>query len=238
MTSMITEAALFLSRWTALSVLSKATILLALGLTVAWLAGRSRASVRHLVFAATFAALAALPLVLVTVPGVAIEISTSHAAAPPASIAPAPFATGVPLSSVGGVSIQSTALALSWPAIIRFVWTAGGLLLLAPLAFNLWSLRRLRRNGLPWPESRQRMESLAAARGVRHPVEVLLHEALRRARVAGSGASLRPGPRAGACAARRLCHAVNVSRDLRLLLVPSHGLDGMAAAVPRSRARL
>src|SRR6266540_2128633 len=65
---------------------------------------------------------------------------------------------------------------LSWPAIARFVWIAGAVLLFAPLAISLWSLRRLRRDGLPWPELRGHMQSLAAECGVRRAVEVLVHE--------------------------------------------------------------
>jgi hypothetical protein len=60
--------------------------------------------------------------------------------------------------------------------LIRFVWIAGAILLLVPLAADLASLRRFRRNGLPWPELRLDMQVLAAERGVRHPVELLLHE--------------------------------------------------------------
>src|SRR5204862_3140491 len=78
MTSTITETALFLSRWIELSVLSKATILLVLGLAAAVLAARSRASVRHLALAATFAALLALPLIIFTAPSVRISLSVSR----------------------------------------------------------------------------------------------------------------------------------------------------------------
>lgn len=63
MTLTINELAVALSRGVELSILGKATILLALGLAAAWLAGRARAPVRHLVLAATFAAVIGLPLV-------------------------------------------------------------------------------------------------------------------------------------------------------------------------------
>jgi beta-lactamase regulating signal transducer with metallopeptidase domain len=180
MTSTIAGTALFLSRWVALSVLGKATILLVLGLTAAWVAGRSRASVRHLVLGATFAALLALPLIVVTAPGIAIEVFVPADGASNAAVSTAPPPGAVPPSSGANSGRQAPgsahSLIPSWPAILRFVWMGGTILLLAPLAVNLWSLRRLRRNGLPWPELRGRVQSLAAASGVRHTVEVLLHE--------------------------------------------------------------
>ena len=60
----IPEAILALSRSPELSILLKATVLLTLALVVVRMAGRSRAAVRHLILASTFAALAALPLVI------------------------------------------------------------------------------------------------------------------------------------------------------------------------------
>ena len=43
-------------------------------------------------------------------------------------------------------------------------------------AVGLWRLRRVRREGLPWAELRQLVDSLAAKCGLRRSVEVLLHE--------------------------------------------------------------
>ena len=62
MISTISEAALFLSSSVALSILVKATIMLALGFIVTRLAGRSRAALRHVVLAATFGTLLIVPL--------------------------------------------------------------------------------------------------------------------------------------------------------------------------------
>ena len=62
MRSTMTEIMLALGQWVELSILGKATILLVLGLIAARLAGRARASVRHLLLATTFATLLALPL--------------------------------------------------------------------------------------------------------------------------------------------------------------------------------
>ena len=80
MISTINEAALTLSRWVELSILGKATIMLVIGLTVVKLAGRSRASVRHLLLTATFATVLALPLIVLAAPEVLIGVPASQAA--------------------------------------------------------------------------------------------------------------------------------------------------------------
>lgn len=58
----LTEIALWLSRTIELSLLAKATVLLAAALLVTRLARHSRASVRHLVIATCFVALIVLPV--------------------------------------------------------------------------------------------------------------------------------------------------------------------------------
>jgi hypothetical protein len=55
-------------------------------------------------------------------------------------------------------------------------WLGGAGLLLLSLAVDLWRVRCLVRNGLPWIDLRQRVGALAARGGVRRPVEVLRHE--------------------------------------------------------------
>src|SRR5262245_62977321 len=68
-----------------LDILLKATVLLALVLTASRFAMRARASVRHLLLAATFGALVLLPLVVAAVPRVVVEVpivSTAVALAP------------------------------------------------------------------------------------------------------------------------------------------------------------
>jgi hypothetical protein len=62
--STISEAAVALGRLVELSILGKATIILVIGLTVVMLSRRARASVRHLLLAATLASMLALPLIV------------------------------------------------------------------------------------------------------------------------------------------------------------------------------
>jgi bla regulator protein blaR1 len=173
------EALLWISRFPELSLLSKATIIVAIGLAAAGLAARARASVRHLLLAVTFASVVALPLVTRFAPEIAIPLVS--VAAPP-DVAPAPTArvSGVAPSSAAGAS-GASGVSTGWPAVssiqvARAAWTIGTLAFLASLAFALWRLRHLRRTGLPWRETYDAVRSLAADAGLNRPVDVLLHE--------------------------------------------------------------
>ena len=180
MTSTITEAALALSSSVELSILGKATLMLLLGLAAAGLASHARASRRHLLLAATFAALLALPAAVLLAPGVAIELpapqTAGTAAAPvvaPAANAPAPAG---PAALAPEPAETSGWQAPSWSAALRAAWIVGALLLLVSLVVDLLRLGRLRRNGLPALGLGGLARSLAAEGGVRRPVEVLRHE--------------------------------------------------------------
>jgi len=179
MMSTTSEAALFLSSSVALSILVKATIMLALGFMVTRLAGRSRAALRHIVLAATFGTLLIVPLIVASGNRLPVEIPIFAGSDSTASVTAAPPALNVAPSSrndAGTAGAERNFRLPSWPALIRFVWIAGTLMFLLPLAANLWRLHRLRRNGLPWPEMQQRLRLLAAEHDVHRPVEVLLHE--------------------------------------------------------------
>jgi bla regulator protein blaR1 len=182
MTLTMTEAALALGSWVELSILGKATILLALSLMAARLAARTRASVRHLLWSTTFATLLALPLIIFTTPAVTIEVPVSRTSAPVASsaapqsdvfIQPTSAGAGQRASWSGHWSAPSW---LKWLTMIRVGWIAGAMLLLMSLAVDIWRLRHIRRKGLPWPELRKLTQSLVDESGVRRSVEILLHE--------------------------------------------------------------
>ncbi|MEK6322879.1 MAG: M56 family metallopeptidase [Acidobacteriota bacterium] len=182
MISTINEAAVALSRWVELSILGKATIMLLIGLTVVRLAGRARASVRHLLLTATFATVFALPLIVLTAPEVMIGVPVSQAGesiTAPKAVTPSDALTPPPSSNLPSRATESASWsALSWITIIRLAWIAGAMLLLAQLAIDLWRLYRIRRDGLPWPERRDLMQSLITECGIRRPVEILLHEGI------------------------------------------------------------
>jgi beta-lactamase regulating signal transducer with metallopeptidase domain len=181
MTSTISEAAVALGRLVELSILGKATIILMIGLTIVMLSRRARASVRHLLLTATLAAVLALPLIVLAAPEVIIGVPASQASE---STDLRPAAPSVALTAPTGASLPNRATESapwslpSWLTIVRAVWLAGAFLLLAQLAVDLRRLYRTRRDGLPWLERRELMQSLASECGIRRNVEVLLHEGI------------------------------------------------------------
>ncbi len=177
MISSLANAALALSQSAELSLLSKATALIGLGLLLTRMAVHTRAAMRHLLLVATFAAVLALPLAASVVPEIAIGIPVVFASATPrpATATPVPAEAPSLRSGAGDVNAGRTR-PISWATVIRAGWIAGTALCLVPLALVLWRLGRLRRTGLPWPELRGAVRWLAADTGVGRPVDVLLHE--------------------------------------------------------------
>lgn len=179
MTSTLATAAVFLSGAAGLSIVLKATLFLALGLTAAWLMRRERASVRHVLLAATFATLLALPLLVLLGPAASIEIPIGAE-----NGALARTSTAVSRGSLPTPASVDTDTALtpsrfsgpSWPKLALGIWFAGAAALLISGLFDLWRVRRIVRNGLPWIELRQKASSLAAKAGVYQAVDVLRHE--------------------------------------------------------------
>jgi len=78
MTNSFAEVALVIGGSTELSIVVKATVLLALGLGTGRLARRTRASVRHVLLASTFGVLLALPVAAFFEPPVSVEIPISQ----------------------------------------------------------------------------------------------------------------------------------------------------------------
>lgn len=182
MISTINEAAVALSSSVELSILGKATVMLVIGLIVVRLAGRARASVRHLLLTATFAMVFALPLIALTAPEVKVGVPVTRASE---SLEKVPVttpavATAPPAAIIAsGTTTQSApSSGPSWMAVVRLVWIAGAIVLFLQLVIDLWRLYRIRRDALPWLERRQLVQTLAAESGIRRSVDVLLHEAI------------------------------------------------------------
>ena len=182
MKSTITDFVLGLSRWAELAILGKTTVIVTLGLIAVRLTSRARASVRHLLLATTFATMLAFPLVFTTAPGLTIDIPVAQAGDSVARQTPT-HSTNTAVKTVNNGAAQianSGAWSVpSWATILRSLWIAGTLFLILSLAVDLWRLRGLRRNGIPWTELNNLTKTLAADSGVRRPVEILLHEDLR-----------------------------------------------------------
>ena len=180
MISTLNEAIVALSRWVELSILGKATIMLVIGLTVVKLAARARASVRHLLLTATFATVFALPLIALTAPEVRIGVPVTSAGESITNVLPATPTVALTPAASSIFPSRATENASwsvpSWITIVRLVWIAGAILLLLQLGADLSRLYRIRRDGLPWPEQRDLMQSLTSECGIRRSVEILLHE--------------------------------------------------------------
>ena len=172
----ITDIALWLSRTMELSLLAKATLLLAAALVVTRLARHSRASARHLVMTSCFMALIALPALLAAAPAMTIDVPVSASPAVTSQAAPAAGSSRSPITAATDVPRQ--VLPITIGDALRAIWLAGTIVFLIPVAAVLWKLSAIRRTGLPaaWP--REVLARLAAARGVSKPVELVEHEAV------------------------------------------------------------
>jgi beta-lactamase regulating signal transducer with metallopeptidase domain len=176
MIATLADAAVTMSQSVELSIVAKSTAIVAAGLVAARLASHARASVRHLFLAATFASLVALPLLLVAWPHATIDVPVAYTRAAAASAAGGRPASAAQPGAVDGATLDRQFPQLSGLKVARAVWLAGAALFLAPVPIVLWRLRRIRRTGLPWSEFGARTHALALARGMRRPVELMLHE--------------------------------------------------------------
>lgn len=180
MKSILTEAAVYLTSVTVLAILAKATLFLLLGLCAVWLTRRARASVRHLLLAATFATLIVLPALVLVGPAVSVEVAAIARNTPPAAGAIQPLAESTsitaPIAAADRTDRLGRSAMPSWPVIALTIWLAGALLVVLSTAIDLWRVRRIVRNGLPWPALQQRVATLATEARVRRPVLVLRHE--------------------------------------------------------------
>ncbi len=169
------DAALALSQSTEIAIVAKATAWLVIGLSAVALASRTRASVRHLILAATFAALITTPLIVVAVPETTIAIPVEAVSAPSATATSQVVkAPAVAVDSAGTIVQEPSRI--SWWAVAQLVWVVGLVLSLTPVAATLWRLRSLRRMSLPWPELSPSAQALAEECGLRRRVELLRHE--------------------------------------------------------------
>jgi beta-lactamase regulating signal transducer with metallopeptidase domain len=180
MTSTILEAVQTLTNWVELSILAKATVILVMGLSSVRLAGRARASLRHLLLVATFAALLALPLIAIVAPGLTFEIPSPQESniVAPLNAAPTPNTVR---PNTNSSPIHPTIEREQWSmpsltTIARSIGIVGAMILLVSLGFDLRRLRRIRKNSLPSLKLRETTRLLATESGVSRNIEVLLHE--------------------------------------------------------------
>jgi len=166
----------------AISILLKATVILSLALAGARLARRSRASVRHVLLAAGFAALLALPIASLIAPPVPIIVPAAvhqAIALDDSTIDLDAAASRTAATTRAGSPAASSRLEL--PSLTAFLiggWVAGAVVFLLPIVIGLQQVRSIRRTALPWREARATVDALLAGANVRRPVDVLRHESL------------------------------------------------------------
>jgi beta-lactamase regulating signal transducer with metallopeptidase domain/ankyrin repeat protein len=181
MRSVITDFVITLSGSIGLAVLSKATVILVLGLAVGALAGRAQASWRHLVFATTLAAVLALPLVAFAVPElpIAFVVDTQSADQRGAPIeAATSVAAATALPTAARTAPEETWSLPSVATILLFTWIGGVTALMISLAVDLMRVRHFRRCGLPSQQLRGIVDRLTSDSRLKR-VDVLLHEDLQ-----------------------------------------------------------
>jgi len=155
----------------------KATAVASAGLVASRFARRARASTRHLILAATFVILLLLPVASVSVRNVEIELPVPGLPAATATRT-SPARPAMPPSDV---TLRGQGATDDWrrPSVrpgVRAAWVAGMMFGALWLGVGVARLHRLRRHGLPWPESRIVVATLAGSAGVRQNVEIVLHE--------------------------------------------------------------
>ena len=158
-----------------LCLLAKATLVMALGLWSARLAGKKRAAFRHAILAGMFGVLLALPVASAIAPPVAIALRSAPHAAPRAF---AGYQAPSPAARFDGTNAMSRSSRLPAGLLPWAAWIAGMLAFLLPAALGIAQVLRLRRSGLPWARGQALAEGVAPRGRVRRHVDVLLHEKL------------------------------------------------------------
>ncbi len=167
----------------ALSIAVKATVTMTLALLGAWLARGNRAALRHLLLAAGFAVLIALPFTSLVVPTFSVTVAIPMPLPAPVPEIPAPTpGSSSAVDSIDAPPIVQSATPSrpwpSWPALAVAIWVLGVALFIAPVIAGLFQVRALRRASRPWPRGQRFVDQLAADVGLRRHVEMLQHDGL------------------------------------------------------------
>jgi bla regulator protein blaR1 len=180
MKDLVARAALEMAGSMEVSIVVKATAILLLCLGAARLARSARASVRGVLLASAFGVLLALPVATVVVPPIAFEVPVADVrdVSTPSATQEGTLAGDINRPSVGNQKTTKSSREFPATALVRSVWAIAGTACLVPIAVTVARLRRLRRNGLPWPKGEALVHSLAGDAGVRRPVDILIHEEL------------------------------------------------------------
>src|SRR5689334_8848697 len=159
MKSILTEMMLVISNSFAASILFKVTLTTILTLIAVHLARRSRASVRHVLMAASFALMFVLPIASALAPPVHIAMPVTEREATAASSVSMALVE-LPRDAVQPqYSMEAPAAShlprISVSTLLFGGWILGIVIFLGPVVVGLWQTRVLRRSSLPWREDRK-----------------------------------------------------------------------------------
>jgi uncharacterized protein (TIGR03435 family) len=182
MMPIVGEMAIAISSSLILLVIVKATLVSAGALTMARIARRRRASIRHLVLATAFIVLLALPMVSLVISPHNVSVPTSRQAAIADLVVPAPpEATAHAWHAAdkrGRLAAPAIGSLLSPSTLAVVVWLAGVTVVIVPMGAGLIRVFRVRRSGLPWRHAQAVVEEIAVAQGVHRGIQLLLDEAV------------------------------------------------------------
>ena len=155
MMNAVAQAALSLSAFP-LSIIFKATVILGVAFLVLRCTRPAAASARHLVLAATFAVLAALPLAEGVAPSIAIPVD-SAVTAPLLPITRVETAADLAGPAATAPAARRSSSASARPAspwsrerLVLAAWSIGAVVSLVPVLLTPWRLRRLRAKSRRW----------------------------------------------------------------------------------------
>lgn len=155
---------------TMLALTLKATVTLLFALGIAGAAKQARASMRHLVVAASFAFLLLLPVATLLMPSVLVPVSTKADWAR----AVVPAITAASVAANGPVLVPAPREELDVALLLVALYAAGVVFGGVWLVRGLILLREIARRGTVWLEGMNRMNELAKASDIRRAVLVMV----------------------------------------------------------------
>jgi uncharacterized protein (TIGR03435 family) len=163
------------------AIVVKATVILLVTLTAVRLSARGSAAVRHLLLAAGFAMLLALPLAALVAPSVPVPVAPMPLAVDELVREPI-FGDEPGVAAVAASVAEPATVGPTWnlsrTEALTVAWAGGVLLCGIPLLIGLFQVGRVRRTALPWIDGQRLVDALAAEAGRRRRVDVLLHESI------------------------------------------------------------
>lgn len=164
----------------AVLVIVKATLVCGIGFLLSRLCHRTRASVRHLLFALAFAALVVVPGISSLLPTVVVALPAAATAAqiqdPTPTVLSTADAGSSGASTPSGARISVPVQSVTMAQVITATWLIGSTLFLIPVGVGAWQVRRLRQSASPWIGGQSLLLTLAPALGVGRRIDALLHE--------------------------------------------------------------